>query len=164
MTTRVLERLLSSPMRYTSVMRKVHTITRWCMVFISSSLGCTLSQHSAEFVVQPSGRHPREPVPKRGARGVKRGQLRVTRGGRASAPTEHPCFDYGGWRGGGPGRRGRADLESYIPHYPFDSLSGYAPTFTLGLMLDTSHTLLHLNVVGTSYASHDIFHSPGRDA
>ncbi|KAI5659387.1 hypothetical protein M9H77_28180 [Catharanthus roseus] len=55
-------------------MKKVQTIIRQCMVSIGGTLGRTPSQHDiqATFLVQPSRCHPREHVPDRGARGVKR--------------------------------------------------------------------------------------------
>lgn len=86
---------------------------------------------------------PRELVPERGTRGMKRVQRRVScggaHGGCAPTPTEHPGFDYGGRRGGGPGGRGWVDPRSYFPHDPFDSASGDASIFELGLIPDMSH-------------------------
>ncbi|KAI5652513.1 hypothetical protein M9H77_29700 [Catharanthus roseus] len=79
MATGVLERPPSSPTQFASFAKKVQTIIRRCMVSIGSTLGCTLSQHSIQqtFPVQPSRRHPRKPVLKRGAHGVKRGARRL---------------------------------------------------------------------------------------
>ncbi|KAI5656572.1 hypothetical protein M9H77_25365 [Catharanthus roseus] len=58
--------------------KKVQTIIRRCMVYIGGTLGCTPLQHDIQqtFPVQPSRRSPREHVPERGARGVKRGARR----------------------------------------------------------------------------------------
>ncbi|KAI5663681.1 hypothetical protein M9H77_23004 [Catharanthus roseus] len=59
-----------------------------CMISISGTLGCTLSQHDIQqtFPVQASHRRPWEPVPDRGGRGVKKGARRLpgrrARGGR----------------------------------------------------------------------------------
>ncbi|KAI5683203.1 hypothetical protein M9H77_04431 [Catharanthus roseus] len=95
MTTGVLEGPPSSPTQYASVMRKVQTIIRRCMVFISGTLGCTPSQHNIQqtFAVQPSLYHTQELVPKRGAHGVKRDACRLfgggTYGGRIPTPP-HP--------------------------------------------------------------------------
>ncbi|KAI5672555.1 hypothetical protein M9H77_12919 [Catharanthus roseus] len=68
----------SSPSQIAAVMKKVQTILRWCMVSIGGTLGCTPSQDDiqATFPVHPSRRRPREHVPDRGARGVKRGARR----------------------------------------------------------------------------------------
>ncbi|KAI5673355.1 hypothetical protein M9H77_13719 [Catharanthus roseus] len=118
MTTRVLEGPPSSPAQYTSVMRKVQIILRRCMI-------------SLTFAVQPSHRRPQQLVPKHGARGVKKDAIRLP-GGRAHggcAPTPPH-----------PGRQGRVDLGSYVPHDPFDSPSGDASIFSLGL---TPITLSH---------------------
>ncbi|KAI5654781.1 hypothetical protein M9H77_31968 [Catharanthus roseus] len=79
-------------MMMVAVMKKVQTIIRRCMVSIGGTLGCTPSQHDiqATFPVQPSRRRPREHVPDRGARGVKRGARRHpgrgARGGRPPVP------------------------------------------------------------------------------
>ncbi|KAI5648165.1 hypothetical protein M9H77_34170 [Catharanthus roseus] len=68
----------SSPSQMAAVMKKVQMIIRRCMVSIGGTLGYTLSQHDiqATFLVQSSRRRPREHVPDRGARGVKRGARR----------------------------------------------------------------------------------------
>ncbi|KAI5666536.1 hypothetical protein M9H77_16389 [Catharanthus roseus] len=77
----------SSPSQMAEVMKKVQKIIRQCMVSIGGTLGCTPSQHDiqATFPVQSSRRRPREHVPDRGARGVKR-SVRRHLGRGASAP------------------------------------------------------------------------------
>ncbi|KAI5657321.1 hypothetical protein M9H77_26114 [Catharanthus roseus] len=82
----------SSPSQMALFAKKVQTIIRRCMVFIGSTLGCTPSQQDIQqtFSVQPLRRRPREHVPDRGARGVKRGARRhpgrETGGGRPPVP------------------------------------------------------------------------------
>ncbi|KAI5668622.1 hypothetical protein M9H77_18475 [Catharanthus roseus] len=84
----------SSPSQIAAVMKKMQTIIRRCMVSIGGTLGCTPSQHDiqATFPVQPSRRRPREHVPDRGARGVKRGaQRHPGRGAGAGRPPVPPA-------------------------------------------------------------------------
>ncbi|KAI5659118.1 hypothetical protein M9H77_27911 [Catharanthus roseus] len=63
-----------------------------CMVSIEGTLGCTPSQHDiqATFPVQPLRRGPREHVPDRGARGVKRGARRHPDCGAGAGRTPVP--------------------------------------------------------------------------
>ncbi|KAI5662186.1 hypothetical protein M9H77_21509 [Catharanthus roseus] len=171
MTTGVLEGPPSSPTQYASVMRIFRTIIRRCMVSISGMLGYTTSQHDIQhtFVVQPLCRHPREPVPEGGTRGVKRGAYRLpggrARGGQVPAPPypgrrgrADPGYERE--RGGGFGRRGLGDSGSYVPPDPFDSLDLDAPTFSLGL---TTFALSHPSGAGTLYVPLDPFHNPDVD-
>ncbi|KAI5684112.1 hypothetical protein M9H77_05340 [Catharanthus roseus] len=83
-----------------------------CMVFIDGTLGCIPSQHDIQqkFPLQPSRRSPREHVPGRGARGVKRGARRQPGYGAGggcppvlSVPHNHEHVD--------PGHVGVRDLE-----------------------------------------------------
>ncbi|KAI5647992.1 hypothetical protein M9H77_33997 [Catharanthus roseus] len=70
------------------------TIIRWCIVSIGGTLGCTPSQHDiqAMFPVQPSRRRPREHVPDRGARRVKRGaRMYLGRGAGGGRPPVPPA-------------------------------------------------------------------------
>ncbi|KAI5654351.1 hypothetical protein M9H77_31538 [Catharanthus roseus] len=122
------EGLPSSPTRYTSVMRKVQTIIRQCMVSIGGTLGCTPSQHDIQqtFVLQPLRCHPWEPVHERGARGVKRGDHRLQGGGAREGRTPAPLH---------PDRWGHIDPGSYVPHDPFNSPGRDTLTFSLGLTL-----------------------------
>ncbi|KAI5683065.1 hypothetical protein M9H77_04293 [Catharanthus roseus] len=110
--------------------------------------------------IHPSHRRCREPVPKHGARRVKRDQRRLPHSGTRGALTSLPPgvgFDHGGGRGEGYIIRGRADPESYIPHDPFNSPSGDALTFTLELTPDVPS---HPSRAGTSYVPLDPFDSP----
>ncbi|KAI5671298.1 hypothetical protein M9H77_11662 [Catharanthus roseus] len=84
----------SSSSQIAAVMKKVQTIIWRCMVSIEGTLGCTPSQHDtqATFPVQPSRRRPREHVPDRGARGVKRGARRhLGQGAGAGYPPVPPA-------------------------------------------------------------------------
>ncbi|KAI5649501.1 hypothetical protein M9H77_35506 [Catharanthus roseus] len=121
----------SSPSQIASFAKKVQTIIRRCMVSIG---------------VQPSRRHPWEPILDRGARGVERGALRLpgggARGDRAPAPPNmgrggHADPGDGGERGEGSGRCRRGDLGSSYHVEPFDSLdigfSSFQSSHPLGL-------------------------------
>ncbi|KAI5672185.1 hypothetical protein M9H77_12549 [Catharanthus roseus] len=101
------------------------------MVSIGGTLGCTPSQHNNQqtFPVQPSRCRPREHVPERGARGVKRDARkqpgRGTGGGRSPIPPfphkhEHVDPDMYRWIGVRdlePGR-GAGGGRSPIPPFP----------------------------------------------
>ncbi|KAI5654669.1 hypothetical protein M9H77_31856 [Catharanthus roseus] len=109
----------------------LQTIIRRCMVSIWGTLGCTSSQHDiqASFPVQPSRRRPREHVPDRGARGVKKGAGRphVPR-----APQRQEHVDPGQAvveRGEGSGSG-----QQYID--PFDNPHLDMPSYSLGLTPD----------------------------
>ncbi|KAI5682092.1 hypothetical protein M9H77_03320 [Catharanthus roseus] len=147
MASRVIQEPLSSPSQIASFAKKVQTIIRMCMVSIGGTLGCTTSQHNIQqtFLVQPSRRRPQEPVPDRGARGVKRGARRLpgggARGGRSLAPPDlgrgHINPGRGGEMGEAYGGRELRDLGSSYQVEPFDSLDLGMPSFTLGLMPPT---------------------------
>ncbi|KAI5682238.1 hypothetical protein M9H77_03466 [Catharanthus roseus] len=167
MTIGVLEGPSSSMTQYASVMRKVKTIIRRCMVSICVTLGCTPSQHDIQqtFIVQPSCRRPRKPVTKHCARRVKMGARRLpgggARGGHAPAPPhlgERGQADprHGGERGGGSGRRGCGDPGSYILPDPFDTPKLDAPTFSLGLI---PFALSYPSRAGTSYVPPNPFNN-----
>ncbi|KAI5677347.1 hypothetical protein M9H77_08297 [Catharanthus roseus] len=128
MASRVIQKPPSSPSQIANFAKKVQTIIRRCIVSIA-----------------PSRRHPREPVPDRGARGVKRRARRVpgggARGGRPPAPPDigrgHADPSRGGEMGEGSGGRGLGDLGSSYQVEPFDSLDLGMPSFSLGLTLPT---------------------------
>ncbi|KAI5649428.1 hypothetical protein M9H77_35433 [Catharanthus roseus] len=90
--------------------KKVQTIIRRCMVSIGGTLGCTQSQHDIQqtFPVQSSHRRPREHVPDRGARGVKRGARRQPGRGAGSGRPPVPPF---------PDRHERVDAGHDLPHF-----------------------------------------------
>ncbi|KAI5653635.1 hypothetical protein M9H77_30822 [Catharanthus roseus] len=96
-----------------SFAKKVQTIIRRCMVSIGGTLGCTPSQHDFQqtFPVQPSRRHPREPVPDRGARGVKRGARRLP-GGFWSYQSRHPSgLGFSSFQGPPPPSTGSSSFQ-----------------------------------------------------
>ncbi|KAI5664848.1 hypothetical protein M9H77_24171 [Catharanthus roseus] len=108
----------SSPSQIAAIMKKVQTIIRRCMVSIGGTLGCTPSQHDiqATFPVQPSRSCPREHVPDRGARGVKRGAWR------------HPGQEAGAGRPPVPPAPQRQEHVD-----PFDSPHLDMPSYSLAL-------------------------------
>ncbi|KAI5677007.1 hypothetical protein M9H77_07957 [Catharanthus roseus] len=77
------------------------TLLRRCMVSIAGTLGCTPSQYDIQQTFPIPSRHrPREPVPDRDTRGIKRGTRRLPgRGARGGRPPVPPF----------PGRHGHAD-------------------------------------------------------
>ncbi|KAI5657604.1 hypothetical protein M9H77_26397 [Catharanthus roseus] len=98
------------------------------MVSISGTLGCTPSQHDIQqtLPVRLSRRHPREHVPDRGARGVKRGARRHpgrgVRGGRPPvppAPERHEHVDLAMFRAPPP----PGTASSSTPHQPISQAS-----------------------------------------
>ncbi|KAI5671207.1 hypothetical protein M9H77_11571 [Catharanthus roseus] len=132
----------SSPSQIVAIMKKVQTIIRRCMVSIGGTLGCTPSQYDiqATFPVQLSRRHPREHVPDRGARGVKRGGRRhPSRGAGARLPPVPPA----------PQRQEHVDPGSVVvergegsgggQHYvdPFNSPHLDMPSYSLRLTPDS---------------------------
>ncbi|KAI5680783.1 hypothetical protein M9H77_02010 [Catharanthus roseus] len=110
--------------------KKVQIIIRRCMVSIG---------------MQPSRRRPREPIPDRGARGVKRSARRFPGGearrGRPPTPPDlgrgHAVPGRGGEMGEGSGGRGLGDLGSSYQVEPFDSPNLGMPSFSLGLTSST---------------------------
>ncbi|KAI5662816.1 hypothetical protein M9H77_22139 [Catharanthus roseus] len=120
MASVVIQEPSSSPSHMAVFAKKVHTIIRRCMT----------------FHVQPSCCRPREHVPDRGARGVKRGARRHPErgagGGRPPvfpAPKRHEHVDPGHIeveRGEGSGS-GQPTVD------PFDSPNLDIPSFSLGL-------------------------------
>ncbi|KAI5682971.1 hypothetical protein M9H77_04199 [Catharanthus roseus] len=96
----------------------------------------SMLQKVDDMTTGPSCRRPQEPIPKRGARGVKRG-------------ARHADSVHGGEIGGGSGGRGHGDPGSNVPGDTFDNLGLDVPTFSLGL---TPPTLSYPSGSGTSYA------------
>ncbi|KAI5659538.1 hypothetical protein M9H77_28331 [Catharanthus roseus] len=106
----------SSPSQIASFAKKMQTIIHRCMVSVGGTLGYTPSQHDIKqtFPLQPSRRRPQEPVPDRGAHGVKRGVRRFpgggARGGQAPVPPDM-------------GREGHADPDfGFDATYPVSSI------------------------------------------
>ncbi|KAI5653672.1 hypothetical protein M9H77_30859 [Catharanthus roseus] len=118
--------------------KKVQMIIRRCMVSIGGTMGCTPSHHDIQqtFPIQPSCRRPREYIPERGARGVKRGARRQPGRGACGGclpvlpfPHRHEHVDPGHVeveRGEGFGG-GQPTVD------PFDSPNLDIPSFSLGL-------------------------------
>ncbi|KAI5652797.1 hypothetical protein M9H77_29984 [Catharanthus roseus] len=144
MTTGVLERPSSSPTQYASVLRKVQTIIRWCIVYIGASIYSTTIALSSP-----------ESVSEGGALGVKRGARRLPGNGACGGCA--PVPPYLGGRGPVyPGHEDREmeDLEDG------DIEIRDASTFSLGLTplaqshpsgADTSY-IPRLSIGGISYA------------
>ncbi|KAI5663031.1 hypothetical protein M9H77_22354 [Catharanthus roseus] len=128
MASGVIQGPTSSLSQIASFAKKVQTIIRRCIVYISGTLGCTPSQHDIlqTFPVQPSCRRPREPVPDCGAGEVKRINFLVA-GGR------HADSGCGRERGERSRGRGRGDLGSSDHGNPFDNANHGQPSFSLGL-------------------------------
>ncbi|KAI5682328.1 hypothetical protein M9H77_03556 [Catharanthus roseus] len=164
MASGMIQRPPSSPSQIASFAKKVQTINRKYMVSIGGgTLGCTPSQYDIQqiFPVQQSRRRPREPVPDRGARGVKKGARRLPGGGtRGDGAPVPPDMGRGGdadpGRGGERGERsrtrGRGNLGSSDHGDLFDNPDHSQPSFSLGLTPPTqSHP-------PTSYTS--LFQAP----
>ncbi|KAI5667907.1 hypothetical protein M9H77_17760 [Catharanthus roseus] len=156
MTIGVLEGPPSSSTQYTSVMRKVQTIIRRCMVSIGGML---------DICCTSIARCLQEPVAEHGAHGVKKDARRLPGGGAYVGHALFPphlvgrgCADpeHGGERGGGSGGWGHGDLGSYILPYPFDSPDLDALTFSLYL---TPVAPSRPSGAGTSYFLPDSFDS-----
>ncbi|KAI5659564.1 hypothetical protein M9H77_28357 [Catharanthus roseus] len=174
MASVVIQEPTSSPSQMAIFAKKVQTIIRRCIVSIGGTLGCTPSQHDIQqiFPVQPSCRCPREPVPDRGARGVKRGARGLhgggARGGRPPAPLDlcrrHADPGRGGEMGEGSGGRGLGDLGSSYQVESLDSPDLYMPSFSLGLTQPTqSHppTSYVPPPPGLAFSSFQSPHPPG---
>ncbi|KAI5672591.1 hypothetical protein M9H77_12955 [Catharanthus roseus] len=161
MTLGVIQEPPSSPSQIASLAKNVQTIIRRCMVSVGSTLGYTPSQHDIQqtFPVQPSRRHPREPIPDRGARGLKRGAHKLpgggARGGQPPAPPNlgrgHADPGRGGGMGEGFGGYGLGDLGCSYQVEPFNSPNLGTPSFFLGLMPPTqSRPSPHPPSIGSS--------------
>ncbi|KAI5674183.1 hypothetical protein M9H77_14547 [Catharanthus roseus] len=94
MTSVVIQEPPSSPSQMAVFAKKVQMIIWRCMVSIGDTLGYTPSQHDIQqtFLVQPSRRSPREQVPDRGARGVKRSARRQPSHGAGGGCPPVPPF------------------------------------------------------------------------
>ncbi|KAI5677001.1 hypothetical protein M9H77_07951 [Catharanthus roseus] len=141
MTSVAIQEPPSSPSQIAAVMKKVQTIIRRRMVSIGGTLGCTPSQHDiqATFPVQPSRRRPREHVPDRGARGVKRGARRHPgEGAGAGRPPVSPAPQRQEHVDPGPVVVERGEGSGGGQHYvdPFDSPHLDMSSYSLGLTPD----------------------------
>ncbi|KAI5654757.1 hypothetical protein M9H77_31944 [Catharanthus roseus] len=147
MATRVIQAPLSSLTHIASFAKKVQIIIQRCMVSIDGTLGCTPSQHDIQqtFPMHLPRRCPQEPVPDRGARGVKNGTRRLpggmARGSRTPVPPDmgiggHVDPERRGERGEGSRGRGCGDLGSSIM-FGFDTTYP-VPSRWIGHIIRTS--------------------------
>ncbi|KAI5656478.1 hypothetical protein M9H77_25271 [Catharanthus roseus] len=92
----LIQQQTTDPSQMALFAKKVQTIIQRCMVSIGCTLGCTPSQYDIQqtFPVQPLHRRPREHVPERDARGVKRGARRHPGHGAGGGRPPVPPFPH----------------------------------------------------------------------